>query len=456
MISDSIRDVRHAARSIARMPLLAAVIVVSLGAGIGVNTVIFSWIQTRLLKPLAGVSGSAEFHWVESRTDTGVHLGVSWLEYDDLRARLHAFRDLLAFRSVPLYLGEAGQVERAYGLLVSDNYFSALGLQPEIGRFPASTDDPAIVISYGLWRTRFGSDPGVLGQTLRVNGSRFAIAGVAPRDFQGTTVGLNFEVWLPAALAPELLRGSRELVDRTIRGCSVMGKLQGGVTLAQAQADLDGVMRQLAGAYPQTNATLRGEVLPFLGPPRGPMRLMMAGLAVLQGIMLLLLLAVCGNTANLVLARASARQREMGVRLALGAGPWRIACLLLTENVLLGLAGAGLGAIIAVWGTPALVTLPLSGLPIRFQTSVDGVGLAFAMVLGITCGLAAGAFPAVQLARVDPQAALRAGATDRGPQRPAARAHEHPGRSRAGGAHPCGALLPQRHGNPRHGPGLPA
>ncbi len=414
MISDSIRDVRHAARSIARMPLLAAVIVVSLGAGIGVNTVIFSWIQTRLLKPLAGVSGSAAFHWVESRTDTGVHLGVSWLEYEDLRARLHAFRDLLAFRSVPLYLGEAGQVERAYGLLVSGNYFSALGLQPEIGRFPASTDDPAIVISYGLWRTRFGSDPGVLGQTLRVNGSRFAIAGVAPREFQGTTVGLNFEVWLPAALAPELLRGSRELVDRTIRGCSVMGKLQSGVTLAQARADLDGVMRQLADAYPQTNATLRGEVLPFLGPPRGPMRLMMAGLAVLQGIMLLLLLAVCGNTANLVLARASARQREMGVRLALGAGPWRIASLLLTENVLLGLAGAGLGAIIAVWGTPALVTLPLSGLPIRFQTSVDGVGLAFAMALGIACGLAAGAFPAVQLARVDPQGALRAGARTAG------------------------------------------
>jgi len=390
------------------------VVVVSLGAGIGVNTVIFSWIQTRLLKPLAGVSGSAAFHWLESRTETGVHPGVSWPEYDDLRARLHSFRDLLAFRSVPLYLGEAGQVERAYGLLTSDNYFAALGLQPEIGRFPASADDPAIVISYGLWRTRFGADPGVLGQTLRVNGSRFAIAGVAPREFQGTTVGLNFEVWLPAALAPELLKGSRELVDRSVRGCSVMGKLREGVTLAQAQADLDGVMQQLARAYPQTNATLHGEVLPFMGPPRGPMRLMMAGLAVLQGIMLLLLLAVCGNTANLVLARASARQREMGVRLALGAGPWRIASLLLIENVLLGLGGAGLGAIVAVFGTPALVTLPLSGMPIRFQTSVDAVGLAFATVLGVACGLVAGAVPAVQLARVDPQGALRAGARTAG------------------------------------------
>jgi hypothetical protein len=112
VISDSIRDVRHAARSIARMPLLAAVVVVSLGAGIGVNTVIFSWIQTRLLKPLAGVSGSAEFNWVESRTDTGVHLGVSWLEYDDLRARLHAFRDLPRVSQRAALPGEAGQVER--------------------------------------------------------------------------------------------------------------------------------------------------------------------------------------------------------------------------------------------------------------------------------------------------------------------------------------------------------
>ena len=357
---------------------------------------------------------------------------------------------------MPLYLGEAGQVERAYGLLVSDNYFPALGLQPEIGRFPTSTDDPAIVISYGLWRTRFGGDPGVLGQTLRVNGSRFAIAGVAPREFQGTTVGLNFEVWLPAALAPELLKGSRELVDRTIRGCSVMGKLQGGVTLAQAQADLDGVMQQLARAYPQTNATLHGEVLPFLGPPRGPMRLMMAGLAVLQGIMLLLLLAVCGNTANLVLARASARQREMGVRLALGAGPWRIASLLLTENVLLGLAGAGLGAIVAVWGTPALVTLPLSGLPIRFQTSVDGVGPRVRDGPGgrVRPRRRSGPRRSAGARRSARRASRRS--EDRGPQRPAPRAHEHPGRSRAGRAHPRGALLPQRHGNPRHGPRLPA
>jgi predicted permease len=407
-------DVRHAWRSILRMPVLASVIVVSLAAGIGANTAVFSWIQARVLKPLPGVSRSAEFHWVESRTETGTNPGLSWLEYRDLRERLRTFRELVAFRMVPFYVGEAGKVERAYGQLVSDNFFSALDLQPEIGRFFTPTGEPAVVISYGLWRTRFGGTPAVLGQTLRINGRDFAISGVAPRQFQGTVVGLNFEVWVPATLAPTVLSGSRELEDRSVRGYSVMGRLEPPAGLAQAQSDVDIAMRQLAKAYPETNATLRGELFPFARSPRGPMRLLIAALAILQGIMLLLLLAVCGNTANLVLARASARQREMAVRLALGASPWRIASLLLTENVILGLLGAGLGAATAVWGTPALVTVPLSGLPIRFQTNVDGGSLVFAMILGVACGLVFGAAPAVQLARVDPQVTFRAGSRTAG------------------------------------------
>src|SRR5262245_45377895 len=117
------------------MPVLASVIVVSIAIGVGVNTVVFSWIEARVFKPLPGVRDSSEFHWIEPRTDTGLYAGNSWLEYRDLRDRLTVFRDLLAFRMVPLYLGEPGQVERAYGLLVSDNYFSALGLRPALGRF---------------------------------------------------------------------------------------------------------------------------------------------------------------------------------------------------------------------------------------------------------------------------------------------------------------------------------
>ena len=149
-------------------------------------------------------------------------------------------------------------------------------------------------------------------------------------------LGLNFDLWVPATLAPALQGGSRELDDRTMRGYHVMGRLPPHTSLAQAQAELDQAMRDLARAYPETNATLRAEVLPFWQAPRGPQRMLATTLAILQGILLLLLLAVCGNTANLVLARASTRQREIGVRLALGAGPWRVVSLILAENILLG------------------------------------------------------------------------------------------------------------------------
>ncbi|MBI1876313.1 MAG: FtsX-like permease family protein [Acidobacteria bacterium] len=238
---------------------------------------------------------------------------------------------------------------------------------------------------------------------------------MTPERFQGTVLGLNFDLWVPATLAPMLLGGSRELEDRSLRGYYVMGRLRPDVSLVQAQAELDQTMRQLADAYPETNRKLQGEVLPFWRAPRGPQRLLSSALMILQSIMLLLLLAVCGNAVNLVLARASARQREMGMRLALGAGPWHIVRLLLAENLILALLGASLGAAIAVWATDALRAVPLIGaLPIKFQTGLDSGSLAFAMLLGIVCGLIVGVAPALQLARVDPQAALRSGARTAG------------------------------------------
>ncbi len=301
-------------------------------------------------------------------------------------------------------------------MLVSHNYFSALGLSPALGRFPGpeefrrATEEPVAIISYGMWQNRYAGAPQAIGQTVRVNGRELRIIGVTPRQFQGTQLGLNFDVWVPAGQAALVANGSKELDDRRIRGYSIMGRLAPQTTRSQAQSELETAMRQLAQAYPDTNAAVRGDVLSLSQSPRGPQRLLTRALAILQGVMLLLLLAVCGNTANLMLARASTRQREMGVRLALGAGPWRIASLFLTESVLLGVAGAALGAGIAVWGTQALLELPLTGLPIRFQTSIDGLGLAFAISLGVGCGLIFGAAPALQLARVDPHLALRAGA----------------------------------------------
>ena len=414
-------EMRQAWRAIVRMPVLAAVVVVSLGVGIGVNTIVFSWIQAVVLRPLPGVSGAASFHFIEPRTDTGSYPGVSWLEYRDVKERLRLLPDPLAFRIVPFSVGEIGRVERTFGQLVSGNYFSALGLRPALGRFLRADEvaraggEPVVVISHGYWQTRFAGSADALGKTIRVNGSPLTVVGVAPPRFQGTVLSLSFDLWVPATMAPALLAGSRELEDRGLRGYSVMGRLGPHVTREQAQAELDQAMRELARAYPDTNNKMQGEVLPFWKALRGPPRMLGQALVVLQGIMLLLLLAVCGNTANLMLARVSARRREIGVRLALGAGPWRVATALLTENVMLALLGAGLAVPIAVWGTDALRAVPIiTAVPVRFQTELDAVSLAFAALLAVVCGLLFGMAPAAQLARVDPQAALRTGSRTAG------------------------------------------
>ncbi len=414
------RTLQFAVRSIARMPGLAAVVVLSLGVGIGVNTVVFSWIQARVFKPIPGVSGAAAFHLVEPRTDTGMYPGASWPEYRDLRDGLLAVQRLVAFRMAPLYVGEPGRIERAYGLLVSDNYFSALGLRPRLGRFPRPEEaspagSPVVVISHDFWQTRFAADPDVTSRSVRVNGRTMPIAGVTPEGFQGTVMGLTFDLWLPAALSPD---GWRELESRGSRGFSVIGTLAPGATRVAAQADLDAMMRRLAADFPQTNATIAGDLLPFWQSPRGPQRFVTSAVALLQAVMLMLLLAVSGNAANLVLARASARQREMGIRLALGATRSHVFALLLAESLLLAIAGTALGAAIAVWGTEALRAVPMiRGVPVKFQTSIDATALVFAAALGLACGVIVGLAPALQLARGGVRTAWRAGAAPAGRNR---------------------------------------
>jgi len=420
MIGQVLRDVRHACRVILRMPALAAVVIGSLGVGIGANTVVFSWVEAVVISPVPGIRGASGLHLIEPKNETGMYQGVSWLEYRDLREQLRTFEGLVAFRMAPLYVGERGRVERSSGLLVSDNYFTALGLTPALGRFlrPDEVEKPGtapvVVISYDYWRTRFAASPSVLGQAVRINGNDLAIVGVAPQGFKGTVMRLTFDFWLPATLAPVIVAGSADLNERGARGYTVTGPLAPGTSRAQAQSDVDVVMRRLAQAYPQSNRTLQADVLPFWQAPRGPQRFMATSLGVMQLIMFLLLLAVCGNTANLVLSRATSRQREMSLRLALGAGRWRVASLLLTENLVLAIAGAALGGAIAWWGTGLLNSMPplrVRGIPISFETSLDTLSLGFTIALGLVCGLVFGLAPALQLARLDPQTTLRAGAS---------------------------------------------
>jgi predicted permease len=321
----------------------------------------------------------------------------------------------------PLNVGETGRTERTYAMLVSGNYFAALGLRPVAGRFIQPDEalvagaQPVAVVSHDYWQTRFGGRADAIGQSLLINDNRITIIGVAPENFQGTIMGLQFDLWLPATMAPVIFPGSTELESRTQRGYSAMGRLRGGATEAQASAELTGAMSELANAFPETNGRISGELRPFWKAARGPQMMFLTALGILQAVMLLVLLAVCGNTANLVLARASTRHREVGVRLALGAGPGAVIRLMLVENLLLGLFGAAVGMLIAWWGTEALRAMPPFGaFPVRFQTSLDGWGLLFAAALGIVSGLIFGAAPALQLGRIDPQQALRSGSKGAG------------------------------------------
>src|SRR5580765_6274994 len=191
---------RHAARGALLNPLVSIVVVLSLGVGIGVNTAVFSWLEATILHPLPAVNRSAALYSIELQTQRGSYSGMSWLEFRDLHERLTTIDDLIAFRMVPLYIGDPGRVERTYGQLVSGNYFNALGLMPTLGRFirpdeaerPGS--EPVAVISYALWQSRLGGLPSAIGRPLRVNGRELIVIGVAPKRFQGTILGLSFDM----------------------------------------------------------------------------------------------------------------------------------------------------------------------------------------------------------------------------------------------------------------------
>jgi predicted permease len=269
-----------------------------------------------------------------------------------------------------------------------------------------------VVISHRFWQSRMAGAADAVGQPLRLNTQVFTIAGVAPPGFQGTVMGLNFDLWVPATAAPLLMPGSNELDNRGSRGYLMMGALAPGRSLGEGRDDVARIMSELAARHPSTNRTLTAAVLPQWQSPRGPQQSITAALAMLQALTLLVLAAVIGNTTTLVLARATSRQREAAIRLALGAARWRVVSLVLSEYVVIGAIGAALGALLAAWGTDALRAVPMpspAGLEVSFVTGIDGLTLAFAMALGLIAGIAIGLPAAWQLSRHRPQVVLRSG-----------------------------------------------
>ncbi len=403
----------RALRSLLKTPWLSAVIIASLAIGIGSNTVVFSWLKVAVIQPLPAVD--APVWLVETKDDTGGYVTTAWPEYRDLMAMLPSFEGIAAQRPRNLHLGDSERESRVFAELVSANFFDVLDLRPAQGRFFRADEAehpgtaPVVVISHDFWQGYCKGATDVLGRTLKLNGVTFTVIGVTPPRFRGGMNSLGFDLWIPATMAIALQTSSQELTDRSWRPYVMLGRLKPGTTPAQAQGELSSAAQQMIAAHPGTNRGLNYHLLPLWRSPRGG-EIVVVGLATLQVFATLILIVVCANTANLLLARASARQKEIGVKLALGAGPGRILAQLLTESVILALLGAGAGIFIALWGNDALRHMPVpGGLPVRIDPRLDFASLLFAGALGTFCGIAFGLAPALQLARGDVLHALRGG-----------------------------------------------
>jgi predicted permease len=410
-------DLRSAARQLRRSPGFAAVAVLSLALGIGANTAVFSWIDSILLRPFPGVDdrGLVAF---ETLTPSGEAVTNSYPDFRDYRDHLQLLSGLAMAQPYALSLGEPDHVERIWGEMVSGNYFAVLGVKPALGRafLPEEYGDkpngyPVTVISDRLWRRRFHSAPSVVGSAVLVNSHPLTVVGVAPPRFRGTMPGLALDLWVPAVMRPQIAGiGEWMLRDRKTRDLRGIARLRPDAGIEPARAEIAGLARELARAYPYENGGISATLQPLWRAASGPQRLLLAPLQILMAACGALLLIVCANLANLLLARAVGRRQELGVRVALGAGRLRLARLLLTESLLLALLGAAAGVPLALLlGRSLAALLPRSGLPVDLELRLDARVLAFTLLLAVAAALLAGAHSVVHACRAGMQEALRAG-----------------------------------------------
>ncbi|MBA3849725.1 MAG: hypothetical protein C0502_06985 [Opitutus sp.] len=409
-----LNDLQNSLRTFVRNPILSLVIVVSLGIGIGANATIQAWIRGALLNPLPAVR--AEVVALEARTSTGIYAGSSWLEYQDLAERLPSLPGVFAQRFAEVNLGEAPRGERVWVQLVSGNFFTALEPRPAAaGRYfqPDEASRPGgaavAVISHRLWRTSYAGADDAIGRTLLLNNRSFTIIGVAAPEFIGGQPSFAFDVWVPAVMAGELFPTSKELTDRGARNYVIQAVVPPAASAARIRTELAAATAALAAAHPEAGADFSYKLVPLWQSSWGG-SLLTGALGTLQVLTLLVLIVVCVNSASLLVSRASTRRREIGVRLALGAGPGAILRLLLAESLLLALAGSALGLLLAQWGVHALRHLPIpTGLPVQLSFRSDATGLLTVLGIGAVCGILSGLTPAWQLARADVQDSLRGG-----------------------------------------------
>lgn len=416
------KDFHFAARVLRKSPGFTAVVILSLALGIGANTAIYSLVNALLLRPMPVDDPSKIVAIYLTAPNAGNNIeGFSYPQWKDFRAQNTGLIDILGSTGLPLSMNDGDKPEMLWGEIVTGNYFSGLGVHPVLGRgFLPDEDEnpdekPVCVLNYHFWQRYFHGDPEVIGKTIKLENHPFTIVGVAPVGFIGTTL-FNFvpDVWVPVAMQKTVAKDFGNLNDRASRWMNVRARLKPGISMKEAEVALNLVAERLGKEYPQTDAGLKVHLMPA-GARTQPWMTATGIISVTTLIMsiavVLVLLIACANVANLMLARGASRTREMAIRVAVGASRIRLIRQLLSESVLLSLAGGALGILLAVWFNTMMgafyPSLDFQTMDMELQNRLDPKILPFTVLISIGAALLFGLWPALRASKIDQASAMK-------------------------------------------------